>query len=307
MIPIFNAQKVLIRTLDSVKNQTFEDFEVICVNDGSTDGSEKIIKDYVKKDSRFKLVSKQNGGIGSARNAALSKATGRFFMTMDHDDLLVFDALEKLVKYANDYDVVCGRNICASENELVIPETSKAKIEFVSQNPLGSFLNKKIKTPTWNKLYKPHLFKNFKFPENVIYEDAVATPDLLARAKSLLQLSNITYVHFIFQGTAGSKEFKKDYLKDAVIRANELYERQKNVDVRNLKKYENYRHKQFLGVLDFYKNDDAKLLDVIREFKKLEDVGIFDLKKFKLRRRFLLKLLMNNYFGLFRLFFVILR
>ena len=77
IIPIYNVEKYLRRCLDSVKNQTFPDWEAICVNDGSPDNSAEILEEYAKKDARFKIVNKENGGLSDARNAGMAVASGK--------------------------------------------------------------------------------------------------------------------------------------------------------------------------------------------------------------------------------------
>ena len=88
IIPIYNVEKYLRRCLDSVKNQTFPDWEAICVNDGSPDNSAEILEEYAKKDARFKIVNKENGGLSDARNAGMAVASGEYILYLDSDDFI---------------------------------------------------------------------------------------------------------------------------------------------------------------------------------------------------------------------------
>lgn len=88
IIPIYNVEKYLRRCLDSVKNQTFPDWEAICVNDGSPDNSAEILEEYAKKDARFKIVNKENGGLSDARNAGMAFASGKYILYLDSDDFI---------------------------------------------------------------------------------------------------------------------------------------------------------------------------------------------------------------------------
>lgn len=88
IIPIYNVEKYLRRCLDSVKNQTFPDWEAICVNDGSPDNSAEILEEYAKKDARFKIVNKENGGLSDARNAGMAVASGKYILYLDSDDFI---------------------------------------------------------------------------------------------------------------------------------------------------------------------------------------------------------------------------
>ena len=96
VIPVYNIEDYLSECLDSIVNQSLEDIEIICVNDGSTDGSLDILKEYESKDSRVKIISQENKGIGNARNTALEYAKGEYVYFIDGDDTLELDALERL-------------------------------------------------------------------------------------------------------------------------------------------------------------------------------------------------------------------
>lgn len=108
IVPVYNAEKHLRRCIDSILAQTFQDFELILVDDGSTDGSPKICDDYAKRDSRIKVFHKENGGVSAARNIGLEKANGHWIMFVDSDDTIPKDALERLYRegHAKDVDLV---------------------------------------------------------------------------------------------------------------------------------------------------------------------------------------------------------
>ena len=121
LIPVYNVEKYLSRCLDSLINQTLTDIEIICVNDGSTDGSLKILKQYQEKDNRIVIVDKKNGGLPSARNAGLDRARGQYVGFVDSDDYVepsMFETLYKTAKKKNSEVVICGAQI--------FPETPRA-------------------------------------------------------------------------------------------------------------------------------------------------------------------------------------
>lgn len=95
IIPVYNAEKYLNQCLESLCNQTLTDFEVVCINDGSTDSSLEILQDFASKDSRFIIIDKKNEGQGVARNIAIKQAKGEYLLCLDSDDWLETDALEK--------------------------------------------------------------------------------------------------------------------------------------------------------------------------------------------------------------------
>lgn len=102
IIPIYNTKSVLSRCIESVINQSYKNLEIICVNDGSTDGSEGILIEYAKRDSRIKVLHKDNGGESSARNTGLKAMTGQYVGFVDCDDWIESDMYEKLVSKANE-------------------------------------------------------------------------------------------------------------------------------------------------------------------------------------------------------------
>lgn len=100
VIPVYNVEKFLPRCLDSVLYQTFSDWEAVCVNDGSPDGSDKILASYAAGDARFKIVSKENGGLSDARNAGVRAARGKYILFLDSDDFIHPQTLEILYNFA---------------------------------------------------------------------------------------------------------------------------------------------------------------------------------------------------------------
>ena len=104
IVPIYNVEKYLKKSLHSLKHQTLKDIEVILVNDGSTDHSQEIAEKYVKSTPTFKLINKPNGGLSSARNAGMDIACGEYLAFVDSDDWVAFDMMEKLYDNAKKYD-----------------------------------------------------------------------------------------------------------------------------------------------------------------------------------------------------------
>lgn len=104
VVPVYNVEKFLRPCLDSAKNQTLEDIEIICVDDGSTDSSGVILDEYAAEDSRFVVIHKENGGYGKAMNAGLNRARGKYFCILESDDFIMPDTYEILYKAAEQFD-----------------------------------------------------------------------------------------------------------------------------------------------------------------------------------------------------------
>ena len=96
IIPLYNAEKYLVPCLESVARQSFRDFEVLCINDGSQDGTEAIVKGFAEKDSRFRLINQENAGCSAARNHGIAVAEAPYIAFLDQDDMLHPQAFEAL-------------------------------------------------------------------------------------------------------------------------------------------------------------------------------------------------------------------
>ena len=107
IIPVYNAEKYLNKTLESILKQSLKDIEVICVDDGSTDGSVEIIQSFIKKDDRVKLIRQNNQHAGSARNTGLKEAQGEYIHFMDADDYVLNYAYEAIYNKVIKYDLDC--------------------------------------------------------------------------------------------------------------------------------------------------------------------------------------------------------
>lgn len=183
IIPVYNGEKYIKKCLDSIKSQTFQDYEVLIINDGSKDNTKKIIETYLE-DDRFKLYNRTNHGIGSSRNFGIEKSKGNYICFIDSDDYVDLNYLEKLYTKINSDKldmVVC--NYIELNEELNIEKKVKIN-EFanttINKNP--ELLLEINKSP-WNKIYKKNIIKNIKFPENLKYEDTEFLLKVMKNAK----------------------------------------------------------------------------------------------------------------------------
>ena len=165
IVAVYNAKGYLERCLDSIINQTFSDYEVLLVDDGSTDGSGAICDKYEQEDSRFKVIHKENGGVGSARKIGLDNAVGEYIIHMDSDDWAEPDMLRKLYDFATD-----------SNADVVICDLYRdraGKIQLSSQKPSGPDASASLRDmytgfcgPV-NKLVKRDCILKFGHPTNL--------------------------------------------------------------------------------------------------------------------------------------------
>ncbi len=192
IVPVYNAEKYLRRCLDSICGQTYKHLEIILINDGSSDNSQAICEEYLKKDSRIKLFNQENGGSSIARNTGLDNATGAFIAFVDSDDhikpTMYQEMLELLVKH--DLDVVeVERN--ASDPNVVFDSS------FSIEDPITAF-KRVIKTTSfqvWKRLFKRNLIGDMRFIPKIIHQDAYLIVDILNKVSKVGFLNSDLYVY----------------------------------------------------------------------------------------------------------------
>ena len=185
VVPIYNAEKYIKKCVDSLLNQTKEKIELILINDGSTDSTEEIIKEY--KDERIKYFKNKNQGIGMTRNFGIDKAKGKYIMFIDSDDYIEKDACEKLFEKAENSKldlVICNFYKVYDNGEhedIILPSFKNTTLK---ETPS---LIRTINLSPWNKLYRTSLIKNnnMRFVENLKYEDAPFVSEALDKAKKI--------------------------------------------------------------------------------------------------------------------------
>ncbi|WP_180065135.1 glycosyltransferase family 2 protein [Acinetobacter sp. YH16037] len=185
IVPIYNMEKYIVDLLESLVNQTYKNFEVILVNDGSTDQSLDICNQYVKCDSRFKLYSKINGGVALARQYGLEKSTGLYIIHADPDDYLANDALELMV--AEVQRTKC--DICIGSYSVAYPNKEiKVNVNGISntQDFIKKLALNQIHGALWNKLIKSDVCKDTAFLKDINYmEDKLYLTKILKKNKDL--------------------------------------------------------------------------------------------------------------------------
>lgn len=162
IVPIYNCEKYLSRCIDSILDQTFTDFELILVNDGSKDNSGMICDDYAQKDSRIVVIHKENGGVSSARNMGLRIASGKYISFVDADDTIDKQFLSTLIDENIDVDlIICGfteidsySNV-ATNNLYNIPSEQIFNFSEIKTHIISStYTSSNLTNSCWNKLYK---------------------------------------------------------------------------------------------------------------------------------------------------------
>ena len=207
IVPIYNSEAYLNKCIDSLINQTKKDIEIILVNDGSTDASDKIIKSY--KDKRIKYYKNKNNGIGYSRNFGIDKSNSKYIMFLDSDDYLDIHACEELYKKIekDKSDVVVSDFIKSHNGTDEIIKINDFKKTNLNKN---SNILLDINLSPWNKIYSSKLIKdnNIRFPEDIKYEDVLFVLECLDKANNISKL-NKALNYYIVRDNSETKTYDK--------------------------------------------------------------------------------------------------
>ncbi|MDR1943165.1 MAG: glycosyltransferase [Endomicrobium sp.] len=192
IVPIYNTEKYLSECLDSILGQTFKDLEVICINDGSPDDSDKILEEYSKRDSRIVIIRQKNMGLAEARNSGLRVASGEYIGFVDSDDWIDSTFYEKLIS------VTIGLDADIAVAGIRYFTDSWANREAYLDVIVTNFQDKIALMPNgavWNKLFKASLIKdnNFKFPSGLFFEDNVVLFVAIYYSNKMVHTSDVCY------------------------------------------------------------------------------------------------------------------
>lgn len=190
IVPLYNVETYLSWCLDSIMAQTYKNFELILVNDGSTDGSGRICDEYASKDQRIKVIHQENSGPSIARNVALDLMTGEYVTFIDSDDVVHHRYLEVLLENMLNY----GADISAVTFSRVSEFGKLGEADFsgkvATYNPIKAIkrilYQKDLENSAWGKLYKSQLFENVRFPESIYYEDLAIFYKVYEKARKIV-------------------------------------------------------------------------------------------------------------------------
>ena len=201
IIPVYNTEALLARCLESVVSQSLSDIEIICVNDGSTDGSGALLDSWAERDSRIRVIHQQNGRQGKARNAAMRIATGEYIGMIDSDDYIPSDYFERLyaaATAANADMAICGivkqkrtlnRTVLAFEREEVATTVAE-KLRLAHCPPEFHPVNKLYRRAMLDRL-------SLRFAEGVQYEDVMFVTRALVECNKLVSVPGVHYFYVL--------------------------------------------------------------------------------------------------------------
>ena len=200
IIPVYNVENYLERCLKSILYNTYTNLEIICVNDGSTDNSKKILESYSKRDKRVVVINKKNAGVSSARNAGIKIATGEYIAFVDSDDWIHEKYFEYLIRGIDTADLVICNYIRSYKSGGV--ETDDAyRVQSIS--PIDVLKNKELKSYVWGKLFRHQLVDEIRFSESEKLEDSLYNMDVLLNNKNL-KINHVDIPLYYYFVRAGS-------------------------------------------------------------------------------------------------------
>lgn len=187
IIPVYNQIKYIKKCLNALIKQSMDGIEIILVDDGSTDGSQKICDDYSKKYSFIKTIHQPNLGVAAARNIGIKNASGKWISWIDSDDLVSSNYVKFLKSFSrSDFDIVIFGYRIFSDSLPSVGNVEKKSIKEISKNEVMKNLsNVNFGNFLWNKLFKKELFTNISFPNGKVYEDIATTFRLLDKAAKI--------------------------------------------------------------------------------------------------------------------------
>ena len=229
IVPMYNVEKYISKCLDSLVNQTLKDIEIIIIDDGSTDNSANIVKEYMKKYNNIILLSQKNSGQAVARNNGIRKATGEFLCFVDSDDWIDLEMCEKLYNY-NEKDIVYSKFIYYyDQNKQIIPidlykkvNNEQARYMFKNSGPCQKIIRRSL-------IVDNNLF----FPEGIIYEDSAVIPALALYTDKIKYIDEPLYYYLQRMGSTMNVEKFSEKLLDVFKSVEVLENNFKNGDKEN--------------------------------------------------------------------------
>lgn len=200
IVPIYKVEEYLSRCVDSIINQTYNNLEIILVDDGSPDNCPKICDDYAKRDNRIKVLHLENGGAGAARNFGFMKSNGDYISYIDSDDVLEKHFFEALISnFSDSVDIVeCESVKFHTSDEILFPDFNvSAKVEEfrMLDSMLEHIKDRYFKQVIWNKLYRRNVVAGVLFPENRGIDDEYWTYQVIGNSRMLKHINLALYAY----------------------------------------------------------------------------------------------------------------
>ena len=220
IVPVYNVEQYINRCIKSIVNQTYQNIEIILVDDGSTDSSGDLCDKWAKADNRIVIVHKKNGGLSSARNAGIKIAKGDYLGFVDSDDYIEVDMYHQMIEAVVEHQkdtACCGRMLHIGDKKLKLEFCSDRTETFDAQSAIREvLLLNKIDVSACDKIYKKQLFDKVLYPEGRISEDAAVILEILSNSNGVVHIGHPCY-HYVFREDSISKSEYNHKKYDAYI------------------------------------------------------------------------------------------
>ena len=205
IVPVYKVEQLLKRCINSIRNQTYRDLEIILVDDGSPDFCPEICENFAKIDSRIQVIHKKNGGLSDARNVGIEKAKGEYLCFVDSDDYIYSTMIEDMVLEAQKSDVklVIANIKTIDEKGCQVYESEQSPIQngiFTAEELLPKLYRELgwYYIVAWNKLYHYSLFEKIRFPVGKVHEDEYIVAQIMWKARRIACIASEKYI-YIYQ------------------------------------------------------------------------------------------------------------
>lgn len=209
VVPVYNVETYLVECLDSIQNQTYTDFEVILVNDGSTDGSQAICERYCKENRRFHLLNQENQGLSAARNTGVAASRGEFIVFVDSDDMILANYLETLMHYMREDVDIVESQFTVSNEEFLAKSFKEPSILFEgnSQEAVKIFPKHVLNVNAVTKLYRRSIVEAVPYIDGVIFEDVYCGIGMLKYIRKIIKIDYKGYYYRQHQASIMHRTF----------------------------------------------------------------------------------------------------
>lgn len=232
IVPIYNVEKYLNRCISSLVQQTYNNLEIILVDDGSPDNSAEICEEWKKKDSRIIVFHKKNGGLSDARNYGIECSHGDYIAFVDSDDYVDLNMYQTMLAsmLKNECKLACCGRYYKTKNQEIQSRCLNNETVFTDSEAIHQLLtNGCIEEAVWDKLYSASLWKDLRFPKGEINEDIVVIPEILRRSERIVHVGLPLY-YYCYNGSSITKSG---------------YSKKKDVMIDHLQALEKYIHKYY--------------------------------------------------------------
>lgn len=217
IVPVYNAARYLEKCVYSLLNQTYTNFELLLINDGSQDNSFDLCCKFEKEDHRIHVHTQHNGGASSARNKGLQLVQGKYIVFVDSDDSVSETYIENLYLAAifGNFDIVQCQLTTTSQIKKKIPSIPFNTSDVMEITKAKALNGRMYKVSIWGKIYAAHVFDDFRFQEGIIYEDDASYYQLVDRAEKIAVLNEILYCYYLSENSVmrnSDKNFSTEFV-----------------------------------------------------------------------------------------------